>query len=165
MEFDITWTITAIIAASSILSQIIVALINNHHHAKMRKMELEYDTRIRQMDLMQENITRQSDIYYSDKKKSFHDFLQAIGSYAGDKDHLGTYGALLSAANTAFLFCSKENKENIRNFLTYVDSSALGSGYSVLSLLEYNAKAMNLAESLSAELESSKPIADCEPCK
>ena len=164
MEFDITWTITAIIAVSSFLSPIFVALINNHHNAKMRKIELEYNACLRKMDLMQENITRQSDIYYSDKKQAFRDFLQAIGNYGGNKEDLDTYGQLLSSANTALLFCSKENKTNIRDFLTYVDLSTLGSGYSSEILLEYNSKAMNLAESLSTELESSKPITNCADC-
>lgn len=119
---------------------------------------------MRQLDLLQENITRQSDIYYSDKKRAFHNFLQAIGNYGGNKEDLATYGALLSAANTAFLFCTKENKINIRDFLTYIDSFTLGSGYSSKKLLEYNSKAMDLAESLSEELESSKPVTDCTNC-
>ncbi len=43
MNVNITWTITAIIAVSSFLSPIAVAIINNLHHAKMRKLELEHD--------------------------------------------------------------------------------------------------------------------------
>ena len=47
MTFNITWTITAIIAVSSFLSPIAVAIINNHHHVRIRKMELEHDEYMR----------------------------------------------------------------------------------------------------------------------
>lgn len=34
MDFQITWTITAIIAVSSFLSPVVVAVINNRHHSQ-----------------------------------------------------------------------------------------------------------------------------------
>lgn len=40
MKFDITWSITAIIAVSSFLSPIVVSIINNKHQYAMRKLEL-----------------------------------------------------------------------------------------------------------------------------
>lgn len=71
MEINITWTITAIIAVSSFLSPIVVAIINNRHHARLRKMELEHDEYIRWLDLQQTTTVKQFDIYYADKKKIF----------------------------------------------------------------------------------------------
>lgn len=55
LKFDITWTITAIIAVSSFLSPIAVAVINNLHHAKMRRMELDYDRHIKEHLLFAED--------------------------------------------------------------------------------------------------------------
>lgn len=43
MNFDITWTITAVIAVSSFLSPVVVSWMNNKHHYKMRKLELQSD--------------------------------------------------------------------------------------------------------------------------
>lgn len=51
MNFDITWTITAIIAVSSFLSPIVVAIINNFHQARIRQIELEHDRHIRLLDI------------------------------------------------------------------------------------------------------------------
>ena len=51
MTIEITWTITAIIAVSSFLSPIFVARINNKHQEKLRKLELEHDEYMRQLDL------------------------------------------------------------------------------------------------------------------
>lgn len=42
MTIEITWTITAVIAVSSLLSPIFVALINNRNNAKIRNLELEH---------------------------------------------------------------------------------------------------------------------------
>ena len=53
MEINITWTITAIIAVSSFLSPIAVAIINNRHHAQIRKMELKHDEYMHWLDLQQ----------------------------------------------------------------------------------------------------------------
>lgn len=46
MKVNLTWTITAIIAAASFLSPVIVTLINNHHDYKIKK--LEFDSKIKQ---------------------------------------------------------------------------------------------------------------------
>lgn len=46
MKFDLTWTITAIIAVTSILSPVIVTLINTHHNYKIRRLEI--DSKIKQ---------------------------------------------------------------------------------------------------------------------
>ena len=74
MAIEITWTITAIIAVSSFISPIFVAIINNKHQIKMRRLELEHDEYMRQLDLQQQTMVRQFDIYYADKKSCFSQF-------------------------------------------------------------------------------------------
>ena len=46
MNFDLTWTITAIIAVASILSPVFVTLLNNNHDYKVRKLDI--DSKIKQ---------------------------------------------------------------------------------------------------------------------
>lgn len=80
MSLDITWTITAIIAVSSFLSPIVVAIINNRHQARLRKYELEHDRQIKQIDLNQQALIRQADVYYADKKSGIHGICQMCWS-------------------------------------------------------------------------------------
>ena len=164
MNFDITWTITAIIAVISFLSPIFVALINNHHHAKMRKMELEHDEFLRKLDLQQQISIRQADIYYADKKKAFSEFLYHAGQYAFSKHHEQIYENLLSASQQALLFCNAANQELLQKFIEETDR-LLGTGYSFDKRNEYSKFVSKVALALSRELESSKPVIDCEPRK
>ena len=39
ISINLTWTITAVIAAASIFSPVIVTLLNNHHDYKVKKLE------------------------------------------------------------------------------------------------------------------------------
>ena len=158
MEFDITWTITAIIAVSSFFSPIVVAILNNHHHAKMRKMELTHDEKMRQLDLEQQAIIRQFDIYYSDKKTAFCDFLLAAGTFSASKQTFNNYGKLHETIDKALLFCNPVNQAALRNFLKYIDTSAFGGDCSPSSRLEYSATLTELAVSLNQELEMTKPV-------
>lgn len=151
MKFDITWTITAIIAVSSFASPIAVAIINNMHHAKMRKMELEHDEYLRQLN-----------IYYADKKTAFSNVLKAAGDYSGDKQSLDKYGVLHSAVNNALLFCNEENHDLLSKFLHYVDSEVFDKGYTESELITYSTYTDKLAFSLGKELESTKPLTDCK---
>lgn len=43
MKFDLTVTITGILAISAIISPIATAIINNHYQLKLKKLELEQD--------------------------------------------------------------------------------------------------------------------------
>lgn len=71
MKFDITWTITSIIAVSSFLSPIFVACVNNWHHSKIRQLELEHDRALKRIDLQLQASIRQLDVYYNDKNLLF----------------------------------------------------------------------------------------------
>ena len=162
LEFDITWTITAIIAVSSFFSSIAVAVINNHHHAKMRKMELDYDQRIKELDLKQQVIIRQADIYYADKKRAYSEVLKCAGNFSFQKQNTESYGILHSAIDNAILFCSSNTRNSLDSFLSKVNAKFLGGNLSEPELLEYSNEVSLLAVALSHDLESTKPVMDCE---
>ena len=162
MEINITWTITAIIAVSSFLSPIAVAIINNHHHARIRKMELDHDKYMRWLDLQQSTTIKQFDIYYEDKKKAFSDFTHAAGIYSHGKKNAPDYQSLQSATHTAMLFCSTLNYDLLSDFLEYADKIS-GSGYTQPERDEYTKTLTTITTSLNEELASTKPVIQREP--
>lgn len=94
MNFDITWTITAVIAVSSFLSPVAVTIISNRHQAKLRALELEHDERLRKLDLKHQIVIKQLDIYYADKKDAFSNFLNAAGLFSIGKQSRQSYERL-----------------------------------------------------------------------
>lgn len=105
MKFNLTVTISVIIALVALVSPIAVAIINNRYQARLRKMELQHDLEVKQMDL-----------YYSEKKQAFYDFLKIAGVYRTSPDQINL-GKLQSAAYSAILFCNQENKDKIQSFV------------------------------------------------
>lgn len=105
MEFNLTITISVIIALIALISPVAVAIINNRHQVKLRKMELHHDLEVKQMDL-----------YYSEKKQAFYDLLKIAGVYRTSPDQTNL-GKLQSAAYSAILFCNWENKDKIQSFV------------------------------------------------
>ena len=105
MELNLTITISVIIALIALISPIAVAIINNRYHMKLRKMELQYEISTKQMD-----------VYYSDKKQAYDNFLQIAGAYRLCPNPMNL-GKLQSAAYSAVLFCNQENKANIQSFV------------------------------------------------
>ena len=164
MEINITWTITAIIAVSSFLSPIVVAMINNRHHARLRKMELEHDEYIRWLDLQQTTAVKQFDIYYADKKKSFADFANAAGQFSFSKQTAQAYQELQSTTHIAMLYCNKSNYDLLSGFLEYADS-IFGNGYTRNERDEYTKTLTSITTSLNEELASTKPVIQREPGK
>lgn len=164
MEINITWTITAIIAVSSFLSPIAVAIINNRHHARIRKMELEHDEYMRWLDLQQTTTVKQFDIYYADKKKSFADFANAAGQFSFAKEEEREYKMLQSSAHTAMLYCNKSNYDLLSDFLEYIDN-IFGSGYTKAERDDYTKTLTSVITSLNEELASTKPVIQREPGK
>ena len=158
MNVNITWTITAIIAVSSFLSPIAVAIINNLHHAKMRKLELEHDEYLRRLNLQQQFVTRQFDIYYLDKKNAFSDFMKQAGIFSMGKPSNISYESLHSSIDVCLLFCNKQNKQLLCDFQKYIDNIAFGGGYSSGELSSYSQKLNEISFSLNKELESTKPV-------
>lgn len=165
MKFDITWTITAVIAVSSFLSPIFVAIINNRHHTKLRKMELEHDEYLKRLELQQHASIRQSDIYYSDKKSAFSEFVKCSGEFSIDRQRGGRYQVLHSAIDNALLFCNPKNQKHLNDFLNYIDTQVFGSTSGINERVEYSKRLNEICLSLNQELESTKPVIDCESCK
>lgn len=70
MKFDLTWTITAIIAVASFMSPVIVTLLNNRHNYKVKKLEI--DSKVKQDVLSQFSLTVTKEF----KNKLVHDDFQ-----------------------------------------------------------------------------------------
>lgn len=162
MKFDITWTITAVIAVSSFLSPIFVAIINNRHHAKIRKMELEHDEYMHQLNLNQQSIIKQFDVYYADKKEAFSEFANTAGIFSMGKGSQRDYENLHSAIDKCMIFCNSENNQLLCDFQDYIDIQVFGGGYSPSERSEYSKRLNNVALSLNKELQSTKPVIQSE---
>ena len=162
MSLDITWTITAIIAVSSFLSPIVVAIINNRHQARLRKYELEHDRQIKQIDLNQQALIRQADVYYADKKAAFVEFAKCAGAFSMDRSRTARYQALHSAIDNALLFCNSENQAMLIDFQILVDTELFGSSYNPDERANYSTRVAKILTFLNKELESTKPIINSE---
>lgn len=145
MEFNLTVTISVIIALVALISPIAVAIINNCYHERLREMELQHDLQVKQMDL-----------YYSEKKQAFDLFLQNAGSYRFIPSQR-KLDDLQSSAYSAILFCKEENMQEISDFLSFANEQ-----YSITSnpskMNEYNRLLFSLASSFNKELLEMK---DC----
>ncbi len=162
MNLDITWTITAIIAVCSLISPIAVAIINNSHNARIKKIELEHDKQLRHIDLQQQALMRQTDIYYADKKEAFSEFAKCAGLFSMRRQNSNDYESLHSSIDKALLFCNADNQANLCRFQKYIDAQVFGTGYSPSERTEYSERLNELSLSLNRELESTKPVIDCE---
>lgn len=161
MKLDITWTITAVIAVSSFLSPIIVAIINNNHQLHMRNLELSHEKFKQQMDLQQQVSIKQFDIYYSDKKSAFSEFLKMAGQYRVSNQRSGIYSQLQSSIQNALLFCNIENQKLLSDFLVYAND-IFGVNQSPDGRKQYSELLKNISISLNNELSLTKPIIDCK---
>lgn len=54
MGIKLTWTISTIIAVSSFISSVVVALINNKQQQKIHEMDLDYDKSVAELRVKQE---------------------------------------------------------------------------------------------------------------
>lgn len=145
MEFNLTVTISVIIALVALVSPIAVAIINNRYQARLRKMELQHDLEVKQMDL-----------YYSEKKQAFDLFLKNAGSYRFIPTPI-KLDELQSAAYSAILFCNDEHKQEISNFLSFANEQFnIASNSSKMN--EYNQLLFAIASFLNKELSETR---DC----
>lgn len=165
MKFDITWTITSIIAVSSFLSPIFVACVNNWHHSKIRQLELEHDRALKRIDLQLQASIRQLDVYYNDKKSAFSDFARCASILSLSRNVAGDYQAFLSSIDKALLFCESSTQELLVDFSHYVDTQVYGKSFTSDERQLYSAKLCELCRALNAELELSKPAIESEHSK
>lgn len=160
MQFEITWTITAIIAVSSFLSPILVAIINNRHHTRIRKLELEYDKNMKQLDLNNQATIRQADIYYADKKQVFTEFINASCNLYIHSNGRESYDHFIASLNRAILFCNSQNQEKLKNFLSFINNEIYCKDiFNNPTCVE---RLFDLSLSLNHELELTKPVIDCK---
>ena len=162
MNFDITWTITAIIAVSSFLSPIAVAIINNSHHARIKKLELEHVKGVRCLDILYQASIRQMDIYYADKKNAFENFAKCAGNFSLSRNNPNAYEALHSSIDKAFLFCCAKNQNRLFEFMCFIDTEIFGSNTSKDSRNVYSQRLHDILLALNLELEATKPVINCE---
>ncbi|MDO4175545.1 MAG: hypothetical protein Q4D42_12355 [Eubacteriales bacterium] len=145
-EIDLTWTITAIIAACALISPVLTAIINNWHHMRVRKFELKHDATVKQFD-----------IYYADKQKAFDDFAKAAGMYAMDHFDEQSYGKLHSAISASMLVCSPQNKEMLCEFGHYANHF-FNNSLAVEERKEYLEKLFSVCDALNKDLSETHII-------
>lgn len=139
MEFNLTVTISVIIALVALVSPIAVAILNNRYQARLRKMELQHDLEVKQMDL-----------YYSEKKQAFYDLLKIAGVYRIDPDR-PNLERLQSAAYSAILFCNQENKAKLQSFVKLANEQ-FGQPISIDERMKYCEDLFSLSSALNDEL-------------
>lgn len=91
-ELDLSITFTVIIAISAIISPIFVALINNKHQINLRKLELEYSHKMKEIEERQRSYER----YVIQEIKVLYEFLSSIGyvSHHLVQSSIERYGSL-----------------------------------------------------------------------
>lgn len=157
-KLDLSWIITTVIAIAALVSPIFVALINNRYNVRLKNLEFTHVETLKQMELSEKLSEKQFEIYYSDKKTAFSEFLLAAGSYTIDESNLQCYAKLQSTAKVALLFCSPHAQSILSDFLFSVDAITEGSFVGQPSQEFYNKLLAQLATDLSKELESTKPV-------
>lgn len=79
-EFDITVTISAIVAISAVISPIFTAIINNHYQLKLKKIELkqkEYEqTILYKRNILENYIRYLNGVYQYPNKESLSNYAQ-----------------------------------------------------------------------------------------
>lgn len=161
-SFDLSWTITAVIAIAAFLSPIFVAIINNHHSRLMRKMDIKHEEKLKDIDAHLELSKKQFDVYYADKKNAFSNFLLNAGKFSASKQNPISYSEVHSSLHCALLFCNAETQILLTEFLKYVDSTAYGTPSSPSIREEYSSYLNGIALQLSKDLASTKPAINCE---
>lgn len=107
MTFDLTLTITAIIALAAIISPVLVAIINNHHQIKIKQLEINEKYVI----------------------LTFQNYLSQLEQCSSMKTAT-SFGKYRKAYGQALLYASSESKalmEQIDDLLQYDDTPVLSS--------------------------------------
>ena len=161
-SFDLSWTITAVIAIAAFLSPIFVAIINNYHSRLMRKMDIVHEEKLKDIDAYLELAKKQFDTYYYDKKTAFSDFLSAAGKFSTNKQYSSSYAEVHSSLQCALVFCNHETQTLLIKFLEYIDTTAFGQSYVSSEREKYSAHLQEIALQLSKDLASTKPTTNCK---
>ena len=155
MKIDPTVTFAVIITLASVISPVFVALINNRHNARMREKEMAHYKELKRMELQHKLEVKQLDVYYIQKKNAFENFLIVAGKLLYSISSVKGIPELHSAAATALLYCSEENKIRISAFLRYSYTEA-DSQYELSEdeRLKFSVRITELSYHLNEELKS-----------
>ncbi len=132
MTIEITFTITAIIALCSLISPIIVAKLNNSHQEKMRKLELDHD-------LLIQNVNTK----YVNKHRAYSEFMIAASEYINHSEITSYESKLLSSLHSALLLCEPSTEEHLLMLKQIVDEGYYQEEQSYKLLLSTIAASFN----------------------
>ncbi|MCR5836003.1 MAG: hypothetical protein K6G88_05830 [Lachnospiraceae bacterium] len=141
MNLDISFTIASIVAITSIISPIFVALINNRHHSKIRKLELSCELKQKQLST-----------YYRDKFNAYNQLIDLAGSFLAHNGNRSQYGGLTTAIHNAYLLSNDDSKSVIQDFSNYITNDAFGNGMTLQQRKEYEKKLFALSSALRNDL-------------
>lgn len=139
MKFDITWSITAIIAVISFLSPIVVSIINNKHQYAMRKLELNANLADKQLISL-----------YNQKVDAYKKFVRAAGKYSLHNLSTGSaesYTALNASLHEVMILCDSETYFLLLDFQSHIDTLTQNRA-------DYNSLFTKISASLNRELSS-----------
>ena len=122
MGIKLTWTISTIIAVSSFVSSVVVALINNKQQQKIHEMDLDDDKSVAELRVKQEIFHSQTEKNYTDKKNAYIRFIEAAGNFVYDPSDSQSYVDLLTASSNVILFCTDKTHKLLSDFITYTEN-------------------------------------------
>lgn len=128
---DLSYLVAISVAVGAIVSPIFTAIVNNLHQRKMRKIEIEYQLKLKM---------------YEDKKTAFCEFLESFGDYLQYGNKEKDFGGKM--ANVC-LYLPSEMQEKIRKFYNSIDSTNRQRNYCDFLMI---------AELLACQLGSPPPL-------
>lgn len=134
VSFDSTITISIILALCALFAPSITARINNKHQYKMRKLELDYDFKKHQLDIL-----------YKDKYDAFIEFLNAVSEYNYDDVYNEVARRdILTHIHKVKLQCNSDTLKELEDFQNLVDNKlSCYSGHELETPLTQIANAFN----------------------
>lgn len=142
LELINSTNITGIIAIIAIISPIIVAVINGIIQIIIKKIEYKKEISIKQID-----------IYYSNKKTAFENFIECAGKYGATFKYTISekFANFEACTYNVLLFCNSKNKERVSDFFKYAISLRYKEPEKEL-LVEYGNKLSEISSVLNEEL-------------
>ncbi|MCM1286283.1 MAG: hypothetical protein NC213_08005 [Acetobacter sp.] len=113
LKWDLSITISAIIAVAAVISPILTAIINNAHQTKMKKLELKQEH-------YEKSVTYQINI--------FENYLRKAGKHIGSKFRsLEASQEYTNAYLVALLYAPKELQDSMKNANDCIENSDVAS--------------------------------------
>lgn len=157
-----TWDTSSVLALATVISSVLIAAINSRSQRKIHEKDIQHEDYSHWLDLQEKLFIDQRNIYYSDKKKAFSDFVNAAAVFIVEPATRRPYENVQTALRTAMLFCSRENYDLLYLFSLDIDE-IFCSNVPGTFRKKYNQKLSDIAKSLNLELESTKPVVSATP--